>query len=56
MLDNVHVRFIVDNVFDKLPPQFALAGVGGNFSSATSLYFDGIMGRTYQLEVEAKFK
>jgi iron complex outermembrane receptor protein len=56
VLDNVHVRFIVDNVFDKLPPQFALAGVGGNFSSATSLYFDGIMGRTYQLEVEAKFK
>lgn len=54
--DNVHVRFIVDNVFDKLPPIFALAGVGGNFSSATSLYFDGIMGRTYQLEVEAKFK
>lgn len=54
--DNVHVRLIVDNVFDKLPPLFALAGVGGNFSSATSLYFPGIMGRTYQLEFEAKFK
>jgi len=56
VLDNVHVRFIVDNVFDKLPPQFALAGVGGNFDSATNLYFPGIIGRTYQLEVEAKFK
>ena len=50
------VHLIVDNVFDKQPPFPALAaGTGGNFASATSLYFPGIIGRTYLLNVAARF-
>ena len=50
------VHFIVDNVFDKQPPFPALAaGTGGNFASATTLYFPGIVGRTYLLNVAARF-
>lgn len=50
------LRFIVDNVFDKEPPFPALAaGTGGNFASATSLYFPGIVGRTYQLSANYHF-
>ena len=49
-------RLIVDNVFDKEPPFPALAaGTGGNFASATTLYFPGIIGRTYQLAVDVRF-
>jgi outer membrane receptor protein involved in Fe transport len=48
-------RFIVDNVFDKEPPFPALAGSGGNFVSATSLYFSGIIGRTYQAQIQYAF-
>jgi iron complex outermembrane receptor protein len=47
------LRLIVDNVFDKQPPFPALAaGTGGNFASATSLYFPGIIGRTYLLSAD----
>jgi iron complex outermembrane recepter protein len=50
------VHFIVNNVFDKQPPFPALAaGTGGNFASATTLYFPGIIGRTYLLNVAARF-
>ena len=50
------VRLIVDNVFDKEPPYPALAaGTGGNFAAATSLYFPGIIGRTYLLAADVKF-
>lgn len=50
------VRLIVDNVFDKEPPFPALAaGTGGNFASATSLYFPGIIGRTYLLSADYRF-
>jgi outer membrane receptor protein involved in Fe transport len=49
------VRFIVDNVFNKQPPFPAIAGTGGNFASATTTYFSGILGRTLQLEVDYKF-
>ena len=50
------VRLIVDNVFDKEPPFPALAaGTGGNFASATSLYFPGIIGRTYVLAANLRF-
>jgi len=49
-------RFIINNVFDKEPPFPALAaGTGGNFASATTLYFPGIIGRTYQLSVDYRF-
>jgi len=52
----LQVRLIVDNVFDKEPPYPALAaGTGGNFASATSLYFAGIIGRTYLLNVDYRF-
>jgi outer membrane receptor protein involved in Fe transport len=53
--DSFTTRFIVNNVFDKEPPFPALAGVQGNFSSATSLYFSGIIGRTYFLQGEFAF-
>jgi iron complex outermembrane recepter protein len=49
------VRLIVNNVFDKEPPFPALAGTGGNFASAASLYFPGIIGRTYLLSGEVRF-
>jgi outer membrane receptor protein involved in Fe transport len=52
---NFKVRMIIDNVFDKQPPFPALAGTGGNFLNATSLYFSGIIGRTYQLSAEMHF-
>jgi len=52
----LEVRLIVDNVFDKEPPYPALAaGTGGNFATATSLYFSGIIGRTYLLAVDYRF-
>lgn len=49
------VRLIVDNVFDKEPPFPALAGTGGNFATASSLYFPGIIGRTYLLSGDVRF-
>jgi outer membrane receptor protein involved in Fe transport len=52
---NFTARFIVDNVFDREPPFPALAGSQGNFAAATTQYFSGIIGRTYLLNVEAKF-
>jgi outer membrane receptor protein involved in Fe transport len=48
-------RFIVNNVFDKQPPFPAIAGTGGNFVSATSLYFSGVIGRTYLLSLQYQF-
>ena len=48
-------RLIVNNVFDKQPPYPALAGTGGNFRSAASLYFPGIIGRTYLLSFSYRF-
>jgi outer membrane receptor protein involved in Fe transport len=49
----VNVRLVVNNVFDKLPPYPALSGAGGNFAAATSYYYAGIIGRTYQLSIDA---
>jgi outer membrane receptor protein involved in Fe transport len=52
----LQLRLTVDNVFDKEPPYPALAaGTGGNFASATSLYFAGIIGRTYLLTADYRF-
>ncbi|HWZ64883.1 MAG TPA: TonB-dependent receptor [Steroidobacteraceae bacterium] len=51
----LELRVVVDNVFNKQPPYPALAGDGGNFSSVTSLYFAGIIGRTYLLTVDYRF-
>jgi iron complex outermembrane recepter protein len=51
----LQMRLTVDNVFNKEPPYPALAGDGGNFASATSLYFAGIIGRTYLLAVDYRF-
>ncbi len=52
---HLQMRFIVNNVSDKEPPYPALAGIGGNFSSATSLYSAGILGRTYLLSGAYRF-
>src|SRR5581483_2234728 len=53
---NFQARLVVDNVFDKEPPFPALAaGTGGNFAGATSLYFPGILGRSYLLAVDYRF-
>ena len=52
---NFTARLIVDNVFDKQPPFPALAGTGGNFLNATSLYFSGIIGRTYLVSANYHF-
>jgi len=49
------VRLIVDNVFDKEPPFPALAGAQANFTPATTLYFSGIMRRTYLLAANLHF-
>jgi iron complex outermembrane recepter protein len=51
----LQARFIVDNVFNKEPPFPALAGTGGNFANATTLYFSGIIGRAMQISVDYKF-
>jgi outer membrane receptor protein involved in Fe transport len=51
----LQARFIVDNVFNKQPPFPAIAGTGGNFANATSVYFSGILGRSLQLAVDYKF-
>ena len=48
-------RLIVNNVFNKEPPFPAIAGTGGNFANATSVYFAGILGRSLQLSVDYKF-
>lgn len=48
----VNVRLVVNNVFDKEPPWPALAGSAANFTAATSYYFAGIIGRTYQLSID----
>jgi outer membrane receptor protein involved in Fe transport len=53
--DKFTSRLIVNNVFNKEPPYPALAGTGGNNSSATSLYFPGIIGRTYLLSFSYRF-
>ncbi|MEO9055800.1 MAG: TonB-dependent receptor [Steroidobacteraceae bacterium] len=51
----LQARMIIDNVFNKQPPFPAIAGTGGNFANATSVYFSGILGRSLQLEVDYKF-
>jgi len=50
------VQFIIDNVFNKLPPFPALTGTSGGFEPATTQYFSGIIGRTMQLSADYKFK
>lgn len=52
---SLRVQLIVDNVFNKQPPFPALAGTGGNFVTATSTYFSGVLGRALQLSVDYKF-
>ena len=51
--DRINLRLVVNNVFNKQPPFAALAGASGNFTASTSYYFAGIIGRTYQLTVDA---
>jgi iron complex outermembrane receptor protein len=50
---DIGLRLVVNNVFGKRPPLLALAGTPGNFVPATSYYYDGIIGRSYLLEVHA---
>ncbi len=52
---NFVARLIVDNVFDKQPPFPALAGVQANFTNSTTLYWSGIIGRTYQVSANLRF-
>jgi len=52
---NFTARLIVDNVFNKEPPFPALAGAQANFTPATSLYFSGILGRTYLVSANYHF-
>jgi outer membrane receptor protein involved in Fe transport len=54
-IEKLQARFIINNVFDKLPPYPALANSDGQFASPTSLYFSGIIGRTYVLNVDYRF-
>jgi iron complex outermembrane recepter protein len=49
------VQLIVDNVFNKQPPEDALAGSGGNFTGSVGQYFPGVIGRTYLLGANYKF-
>jgi iron complex outermembrane recepter protein len=53
--NNFTARLIVNNVFDKQPPFPSLAGTAGNFSTSTSQYFSGILGRSYLLAAEMRF-
>jgi iron complex outermembrane receptor protein len=50
----VGLRLVVNNVFNKRPPLYALVGTPGNFAAATSYYYSGIIGRTFLLEVHAR--
>jgi outer membrane receptor protein involved in Fe transport len=52
---NFTARLIVDNVFNKEPPFPALAGAQANFTPATTLYFSGIIGRTYLVSANYHF-
>ncbi|MGH8199574.1 MAG: TonB-dependent receptor domain-containing protein [Steroidobacteraceae bacterium] len=52
LTDHINLRLVVDNVFNKEPPAFALSGAAANFTASTSYYFAGIIGRTYQLTVD----
>jgi iron complex outermembrane receptor protein len=52
---NFTARLIVDNVFNKEPPFPALAGAQANFTPATTLYFSGILGRTYLVSANYHF-
>ena len=52
---NLQTRFIVNNVFNKQPPFPALAGTGGNYVPSTTVYWEGILGRNMQLQVDYKF-
>jgi iron complex outermembrane receptor protein len=52
---SLEVRAIVNNVANKEPPFPGLAGIGGNFESPTSLYWSGIIGRTYLLAADFRF-
>jgi outer membrane receptor protein involved in Fe transport len=52
---NFTTRLIVDNVFNKEPPFPAMAGVQANFSNPTTLYFSGIIGRTYLVSANYHF-
>jgi iron complex outermembrane recepter protein len=49
---NFNMRLVVNNVFDRDPPAFALAGAAANFTASTSYYFAGIIGRTYELNFD----
>jgi outer membrane receptor protein involved in Fe transport len=51
---NFSVQFILNNVFNKLPPFPALAGAQGNFTPAVSQYFEGVIGRSMILGVDWK--
>ena len=50
--DKLSLRMVVNNVFNKQPPAFALAGAAANFTASTSYYFAGVIGRTYQLTLD----
>jgi iron complex outermembrane recepter protein len=49
-------QLIVNNVFNKEPPFPAVAGGGVGYLSGTSTYFSGVLGRSFTLGLDYKFK
>jgi iron complex outermembrane receptor protein len=49
-------QLIVNNVFNKEPPFPAVAGGGVGYLSGTSTYFSGVLGRSFQLGADYKFR
>ncbi len=50
---DIGLRAVVGNVFNKRPPLYATDSVAGGFAGQTSLYYSGIIGRTFMLEAHA---
>ncbi len=50
---DIGLRMIVSNVFNKRPPLYATDSVAGGFAGQTSLYYEGIIGRTFLVEAHA---
>jgi len=52
---DIGLRVVVSNVFNKRPPLFATDSVNGGFAGQTTLYYQGIIGRTLLVEAHADF-
>ena len=52
---DITTRLVVDNVTNKEPPFPAIAGSGGNYTTAVNQYFTGVMGRYFLLSADMHF-